>query len=412
MSLSGPISSEITDPQRLAALGLSGLLDTPPEEAFDQFTTLAQDILGVPVALISLVDKDRQFFKSQVGLPEPWAAARETPLSHSFCQYVVASGAPLVVNDAHQNPLVKENLAVSEIGVVAYAGVPLRTSSGQVIGALCAIDTQPLEWTARDIKVLSALADMVMREVALRQMAQHLHRRYQALQKAEERRDGLVHMIVHDLRTPLTSLVTGLLALNEVAALDEKSQKILDIAVRGANALSGMVDTILDVSRGEAGLLVLDRKQVLPISLIAFAVEQVEPLCRRKTLVLSFDLAPELPLFFADADKLKRVLVNLLGNAIRHIESSGHIKISVGLCQDKESFLWCVSDTGSGIPADEFENIFERFGQVTSANQSQSTSGLGLTFCKLVVEAHGGKIWVESQLKQGSQFYFTIPPAT
>ncbi len=412
MSLFETNSSEINDPQRLAALGLSGLLDTPPEAAFDKFTALAQQILGVSVALISLVDEDRQFFKSQVGLPEPWAQARQTPLSHSFCQYVITRNAPLIVNDAHLNPLVKENLAVSEIGVVAYAGVPLRTASGQVIGAFCALDTKPVQWTPRDIEVLSALAEMVMREVALRQMTQQLDERYRAIKTAEERRDSLVNMLVHDLRTPLTSLVSGLYTLNEVAQLDGVAQNLLDISARGAKSLSRMIDTILDVSRAEAGLLVLDREPVLPLSLAALATEEVEQLILKKSLSLALDIAPEMPVFDADKAKLKRVLINLLGNAIYHTPSKGRLKISVEFCSDEENFLWCVSDTGSGIPTGELENIFEKFGQVASPSYSQANSGLGLTFCKLVVEAHGGRIWAESQLGQGSQFYFTIPPAT
>ena len=411
MSLFETHSSEINDPQRLAALGLSGLLDTPPEAAFDKFTALAQQILGVSVALISLVDEDRQFFKSQTGLPEPWAQARQTPLSHSFCQYVVARNEPLIVNDAHLDPQVKENLAVSEIGVVAYAGVPLRTDSGQVIGAFCAIETRPVQWTPRDIEILSALAEMVMREVALRQMAQQLDARYKSLQTAEDRRDSLVNMLVHDLRTPLTSLATGLDTLNAVAQLDSVTQNLLDISVRGAKSLSSMIDTILDVSRAEAGLLILDRKPILPLSLVALATEEVEQLILQKSLALSLEIAPELPVFSADKTKLKRVLINLLGNAISHTPAKGNLKISVELSSDQQTFLWCVSDTGAGIPADELEHIFEKFGQVASSSHGQANSGLGLTFCKLVVEAHGGKMWAESQMGQGSQFYFTIPAA-
>ena len=409
MSLFETDSSEINDPQRLAALGLSGLLDTPPEAAFDKFTALAQQILGVSVSLISLVDEDRQFFKSQIGLPEPWAQARQTPLSHSFCQYVVAKNANLIVEDARLNPLVRDNLAVSEIGVVAYAGVPLRTDSGEVIGAFCAIDTQPVQWTPRDIKVLGALAEMVMREVALRQMAQRLDERYRKLQTAEERRDALVNMLIHDLRTPLTSLVSGLYTLDEVAKLDGVAQNLLDISVRGAKSLARMIDTILDVSRAEAGLLVLDCEPVLPLSLAALATEEVEQLILKKSLALSLDIAPDMPVFNADKAKLKRVLINLLGNAIYHTPSKGRLVISVEFCRDREAFLWCVSDTGVGIPNDELENIFEKFGQVASSDHSQANSGLGLTFCKLVVEAHGGKVWAESQMERGSQFYFTIP---
>ena len=124
----------IRNPARLAALRRTALLDTPPEEAFDRLTRLAARILNAPLALISLVDEDRQFFKSSQGLAEPWASRRETPLSHSFCQHVVGRGESLVIEDARQHPLVRDNPAIAELGVVGYLGIPLRTSDGCVLG--------------------------------------------------------------------------------------------------------------------------------------------------------------------------------------------------------------------------------------------------------------------------------------
>jgi PAS domain S-box-containing protein len=143
---------------RLTALRRTGLLDSPAEEAFDRLTRLASRATGAPVALVSLVDEHRQFFKSQLGLPEPWAAGRETPLSHSFCQHVVDSGGPLVIEDAREHPLVRDNLAIPDLGVVAYAGVPLTTSDGHTLGSFCAIDTQPRAWSAEDVALLEDLA--------------------------------------------------------------------------------------------------------------------------------------------------------------------------------------------------------------------------------------------------------------
>ena len=125
---------------RLAALRKTGLLDTPPEHAFDRLTRFVTRILNVPVSLVSLVDADRQFFKSEIGLPEPWASLRQTPLSHSFCQHLVTADVPLVVEDAPNNPLVCDNLAIRDLGVVSYLGVPLVNPDGYVLGSLCAID--------------------------------------------------------------------------------------------------------------------------------------------------------------------------------------------------------------------------------------------------------------------------------
>jgi len=113
-------------------------------------------VLGVPVSLVSLVDKDRQFFKSCIGLPVPLALSRQTPLTHSFCQHAVLSGEPVIVHDAREHPVLKDNPAVG-LGVVAYAGIPLVTSDGLVLGSFCAIDTQPRVWTQEQIDLLRDL---------------------------------------------------------------------------------------------------------------------------------------------------------------------------------------------------------------------------------------------------------------
>jgi GAF domain-containing protein len=156
---------------RLAAVQRVGLLDTPPEDTFDRLTNLARRILKVPVAYVSLVDKDRQFFKSCVGLPEPWATRRETPLSHSFCKHVVASGAPLVVDDARRHPALAGNPAIQDLKIAAYAGIPLQTSDGHTIGSFCAVDTQARTWTFDDIEILKDLAAIVMGDIELRWLA-------------------------------------------------------------------------------------------------------------------------------------------------------------------------------------------------------------------------------------------------
>lgn len=155
------------DPQRLAALRATGLLDTPPAEGFDRLTDLVRRVLAVPVALVSLVDESRQFFKSQAGLKEPWASRRETPLTHSFCQYAVAAQEPLVVSDAREHPLLRDSLAIPDLGVIAYAGMPLIDEQGHALGTLCAIDTQPRFWTAEQIELLRDLARLAVDEIRL-----------------------------------------------------------------------------------------------------------------------------------------------------------------------------------------------------------------------------------------------------
>lgn len=151
-------ASIIADSERLMSLERTGLLNSPPSEMFDSLTRAAAAGLGVPVALVSLVDEDRQFFKSQFGLPEPWATVRETPLSHSFCQWVVSGHEPLVVSDAREHEVLRGNRAVNEVGVLAYAGMPLTTLAGYPIGSFCAVDTKPRAWSAQDLDLLEDLA--------------------------------------------------------------------------------------------------------------------------------------------------------------------------------------------------------------------------------------------------------------
>ncbi len=160
--------SLLTRPDRLAALRRTALLDTPPEEAFDRLTRMAARLLGTPVSLISLVADDHQFFKSAIGLPEPWASRRANPISFSFCGQVVATGEPLVLEDARRHPLLRHNPVIRELGWVAYAGVPLVTHQGHTIGALCVVDKTPRLWSERDIALLQDLAASVVTEIELR----------------------------------------------------------------------------------------------------------------------------------------------------------------------------------------------------------------------------------------------------
>ncbi len=179
--------SAVKDPERLRALAESGLLDSEPEESFDRVTNLATRILKVPVALVSLVTDSRQFFKSACGLPEPWASQRETPLSHSFCQHVVGAGVPLVINDAREHPLVMDNLAVKDLSVVAYLGVPILDRKENVLGAFCAIHHEPHEWTQDEISTMTTLAKVVTSEISLRERIAAEQRDQVVLAASEEK---------------------------------------------------------------------------------------------------------------------------------------------------------------------------------------------------------------------------------
>jgi diguanylate cyclase (GGDEF)-like protein/PAS domain S-box-containing protein/putative nucleotidyltransferase with HDIG domain len=164
----GRVDDPVTDPARLAVLRDTGLMDSPAEPSFDRLVQLARKVLRTPVAMVSLVDDRRQFFKSGSGLPEPWCSLRETPLSHSFCREVVRSAAPLIVPDARLDPRVHDNRAIRELGIIAYAGMPLTTTAGHVLGSFCIIDDLPRLWSEDELGILGDLAASVMTEIELR----------------------------------------------------------------------------------------------------------------------------------------------------------------------------------------------------------------------------------------------------
>jgi formate hydrogenlyase transcriptional activator len=184
----GPLVDVLENEARLDALRRTSLLDSPPEEAFDRLTRLATTVLRVPVALVSLVDGDRQFFKSDCGLPEPLASSRQTPLTHSFCQYAVGSREPLVVADARRDPRFGHTHAFSELGVIAYAGIPLIASDGHALGTFCVVDRRPHDWTEEEIGILRVLAASTMSEIELRHLVGELRTMTATLQSLVEAR--------------------------------------------------------------------------------------------------------------------------------------------------------------------------------------------------------------------------------
>lgn len=166
----------LTDPQRLAALAATGLLDSPPEENFERLTRLAKRVLHAPVALLSLADDQRQFFKSAQGLVGPWVSLRETPLENSLCEQVVGSGVPVVISDARRHSLDRASCEARDLHLVAYLGVPLITPDQQLLGSFCVADFEPRTWSADEIETLTDLAATAVHEIVQRNVATQLER--------------------------------------------------------------------------------------------------------------------------------------------------------------------------------------------------------------------------------------------
>jgi GAF domain-containing protein len=159
------VSAAVTDPNRLAAVGRLGPLYDRPLPGLDRLTRLAADLLEAPVALLTLVDFDRQLFICSHGLPEPIHSARQTPLRYSLCQYAVAVGCPLVVDNVADHALLASHAAVTELGVAAYAGIPIISPDEWAIGALCVIDFTPRDWTDDQLANLNTLATVCSEQI-------------------------------------------------------------------------------------------------------------------------------------------------------------------------------------------------------------------------------------------------------
>ena len=400
--------STVQDPARLTALHATALLDSPAEPAFDRLTSLATTVLDVPVALVSLVDEDRQFFKSCIGLPEPWASLRETPLSHSFCQHVVAEQQPLIIEDARIHPLVRDNLAIDELDVVAYMGIPLITPEGHALGSLCVIDTQPRHWTETEVTILRELAESVMTEIALR-------RQTQAAEEALQARDELLTIIAHDLRNPVSVIHSYIQLLRPrvpprgPADIEHLRMGLEHMGI-ATTRLIAQIDELLDLARLQAGQAL--ELQLRPVDLVALAREvalEQQQTTRHHAITVVTSL-PELCGCY-DPVRIARVLSNLLSNAVKYSPDGGTITVEVSQVQDAAG-VWAVlrvRDEGLGIPEAELPQIFHRFQRASNVVGRISGTGIGLASVQQIVAAHQGTIEVASREGQGTTVSVRLP---
>ena len=242
--------------ERLSALYQTDLMDSGPEERFDRLTRLVAATLSVPVALVSLVDARRQFFKSTFGLPEPWKTERETSLTHSFCQHVVSRAAPLVIEDATLDPLVCDNLAIPDLNVRAYLGIPLRSEDGHVLGSLCAIDSAPHDWTAREQEILADFANLVEEQISLRERVAEMARfdaQRSLIQGELAHRIKNIFSVISSLllvsartETDLDSFVQSV--TGRIQALSKANDFIINVKSDGngfTGGLAGLIDALL-----------------------------------------------------------------------------------------------------------------------------------------------------------------------
>ncbi len=250
---------------------------------------------------------------------------------------------------------------------------------------------------------------------ALAQVNERLRQQYVQLRDLERTKEDLTAMIVHDMRNPVSVILVSLDTLRSTFPAtyeDQGARELLEMAERSGRQLMNMINDLLDISRLESGAMKLKLEPVPPVELQEAALERVALLIERDDLTLRRQAEQELPLIMADREALIRVLVNLLTNALKFTPAGGEVRSQVQRAPEEAAVTFSVADTGPGIPPEFHEKIFEKFAQVDARRQgTKPSTGLGLTYCKLAVEAHGGRIWLRSEPGHGAEFFFTIPAA-
>ena len=231
------------------------------------------------------------------------------------------------------------------------------------------------------------------------------------MKELEKLRDDLMKMIVHDLKSPLTSVLATLEMLMEgdFGTLGEKQRAALGDAEGKAEDLLALIEDLLEVRRIEEAALTLNLDSIAPGALLTEIVHEWTHRFQQDRAEATIDAADDAPVFMADRQLMKRVIGNLIQNALTH--SAHAVKLQLSVRRDGDGVLFTVADNGPGIPPEYHEIIFRKFEQVRTPNMPRvRSSGLGLAFCKLVVESHGGRIWVQSAGEgQGSAFHFSLP---
>ncbi|MGI9542381.1 MAG: ATP-binding protein [Cyclobacteriaceae bacterium] len=379
--------------QRITKLYSYNILDTEAEQQFDDLTMLAAEIFEVPICLITLVDEDRQWFKSKIGLD-----VSETSREVSFCQYAIMGEELLEVEDANEDERFRNNpLVTDQPKIRFYARAPLIDDEGLNLGTLCVIDREPKKLGQDQKKALEALASTVVRII-----------QYRKINKAK---DIFLSNFSHEIRTPLNAII-GFTDLMQKTPLNEEQSKYIDIVSMASRNLILLINDVLDVSRIESGKLELEEKPFSIKELLEDVIKLQAPSAKIKNIKLFSVVDHEIPeLVLGDQTRLLQILINLVSNAIKFTEEGQiEIKASAAYLNENETTLsFSVKDTGIGIEEGKLKDIFKRFTQAeTSTARKYGGTGLGLNIVKMLVEQQNGKVMVDSELGVGSEFSFEI----
>lgn len=408
-----PAPIPVNEAERQAALLRFDILDTDFEAAYDDLVDLAAHVCGTPIALMTLIDRDRQWFKANLGLRE----LRESPRASSFCGHAIHSRELMIVPDArtdqrfHNNPLVADYPHIR-----FYAGAPLITPDGYALGTLCVIDSEPRDLSEEQQYFLNILARQVMANLQLRLNFQQLQTYAQELHYANASKDKLFSIISHDLKSPFN----GIIGLSDVLASEAETldrETIQDFAQdinRSAETAFTLLDNLLQWSRLEQGHLSVQPRLVSLRSIVAACHDLVGSAAREKGIQLELSVTPDL-VAWADPTMLQSTLQNLLSNGIKFTPSGGHVRLKAYPSPNSPQIeasasIIEVSDTGVGMSAEQISGLFK----IDSCHSTHGTAGevgtgLGLLLCDQFAQRNQGRLSVESALGQGTTFTLTLP---
>ena len=390
------------EPARLAALHDAQVLDTAPEEDFDDIALLAAEICGTPMALVSLIDSDRQWFKAKAGLE-----IAETHRDLSFCAYTINGREVLEVPDATADSRFSDNPFVrADGGIRFYAGAPVVLDGTYAVGTVCVVDHVPRELTAAQKLALRSLARHASVQLELRRYARHAGEIAERLRQLDRMKDSFLASVSHELRTPLSSIRGYLEMLLEGEFDPETSHRFLQVMQRNSDRLLRLIDELMTVARLNVDGAQLDLTE-MDLAEVAHQVSaSCRPLAEHKQVKLSERTGGPVPAR-GDPKRMSQALNHLIVNAIKFTAPGGEITVSATAGGEPEVVI---TDNGVGIAEDELPHVFDQFYRCASSDvMAVPGPGLGLSIVKSIIDAHHGSIHLESEPGLGTTVRLTLP---
>ncbi len=396
-----PIPANETE--RLNKLYEYSLLDTMNEEEYDQITKMAALLCEVPISLISLIDRDRQWFKSKVGLEDDEGARDE-----AFCAHAINNiHEPLIVEDSSEDERFHDNPYVTgDPNIGFYAGIPLVTDDEMALGTLCVIDRKPRELSKSQLESLKILANQVVKLFELRKASLLMERYNKDLEARNKSLEEFARVAAHDIKSPLGSIkATAQMIKDQPGNLNEEQIELLGLMEESSEQLSQLIEGILRHSRSNE--LILEEKSWFSLpDLAQGCLRMLEPLNEGK---LKLEVADGLNKVYSNRTAWHQIIINLVANAIKYTIGD-QPKIKVQLKAEGNYLVLCVKDNGPGIKESDQERIFKLFQTTGNKDRGGKTgSGIGLATVKSIVDGMGGGIELKSTLGEGSAFTVRIP---